>query len=175
MSDGGRRFIGSSICLSVYLSVSLCFSLCLTVCLSVFFCLSLSVCLCLAVFVCLSLSVCLCLSVFVYLSLSFSAISLYQFSPSQACGNDMSQCVRRLTREEQIVFSQMQCQPECEGLLISLAFKLIILLFGVWACFFRPPKSSLPRVFMFRWGIMALINQSLNHSFYQSFNRSNDQ
>jgi len=75
----------------------------------------------------------------------------------QACGNDMSQCVRRLTRKEQIVFSQMQCQPECEGLLISLAFKLIILLFGVWACFFRPPKSSLPRVFMFRSIVLFLV------------------
>lgn len=50
-----------------------------------------------------------------------------------------------------------RCQPECEGLLISLAFKLLMLLLGSWACFFRLPKSTLPRIFMFRALVLFLV------------------
>jgi len=75
----------------------------------------------------------------------------------QECGTDMSRCKARLTREEEIAFALMQCQPECEGLLISFAFKLFILLLGAWALFFRAPKASLPRVFMFRALVLFLV------------------
>jgi len=75
----------------------------------------------------------------------------------QACGMDMTRCESRLTTEEQNAFFLMQCRPECEGLIISLAFKLFILLLGAWACFFRVPKASLPRIFMFRALVLFLV------------------
>jgi vang-like len=49
------------------------------------------------------------------------------------------------------------CDPECEGVLISFAFKLLILLIGTWALFFRRPKATMPRVFIFRALILFLI------------------
>ena len=36
--------------------------------------------------------------------------------------------------------SQMICNVECDGLLISFSFKLVILTIGTWALFFRPSK-----------------------------------
>ncbi|XP_077202387.1 vang-like protein 1 [Paroedura picta] len=42
------------------------------------------------------------------------------------------------------------CGTACEGLFLSVAFKLLILLIGTWALFFRPPKAKLPRLFVFR-------------------------
>jgi len=51
----------------------------------------------------------------------------------------------------------MACRPECEGLLISFAFKLFFLLLGFWACFYRLPKSTLPRIFMFRALVLFLV------------------
>jgi len=32
---------------------------------------------------------------------------------------------------------QLQCDAECDGLLISFSFKLLILLLSTWAIFFR--------------------------------------
>lgn len=49
------------------------------------------------------------------------------------------------------------CGPKCEGLFISLAFKLLILLIGTWALFFRKPKATMPRIFIFRALILFLI------------------
>ncbi|NWX11495.1 VNG2A protein, partial [Aegotheles bennettii] len=49
------------------------------------------------------------------------------------------------------------CGPPCEGLFISVAFKLLILLLGSWALFFRRPKAFFPRVFVFRALLMVLI------------------
>ncbi|KAI1242250.1 Vang-like protein 1, partial [Lamprotornis superbus] len=49
------------------------------------------------------------------------------------------------------------CGTVCEGLFISVAFKLLILLIGTWALFFRQPKADLPRVFMFRALLLVLI------------------
>ncbi|XP_061494914.1 vang-like protein 1 isoform X2 [Rhineura floridana] len=49
------------------------------------------------------------------------------------------------------------CGTACEGLFISVAFKLLILLIGTWALFFRQPKAALPRVFVFRTLILLLI------------------
>lgn len=49
------------------------------------------------------------------------------------------------------------CGTACEGLFISVAFKLLILLLGSWALFFRRPKASLPRVFVLRSLLMVLV------------------
>ncbi|XP_077462276.1 vang-like protein 1 isoform X2 [Stigmatopora argus] len=49
------------------------------------------------------------------------------------------------------------CGTACEGLFISVAFKLLILLLAVWALFFRPARASLPRIFVFRALLAALV------------------
>ncbi|XP_028329634.1 vang-like protein 2 [Gouania willdenowi] len=49
------------------------------------------------------------------------------------------------------------CGTPCEGLYISLAFKLLILLISTWALFLRPPRASLPRFFVFRCLLLALV------------------
>lgn len=51
----------------------------------------------------------------------------------------------------------MACKPECEGLLISFAFKLLILMLGTLALFFRQPKSTMPRIFVFRAVVLFLV------------------
>ncbi|KAL8624544.1 hypothetical protein ACOMHN_005845 [Nucella lapillus] len=50
-----------------------------------------------------------------------------------------------------------RCAPECEGLLISFAFKLLILLLGTLAVFFRQPKATMPRMFVFRAVVLFLV------------------
>lgn len=49
------------------------------------------------------------------------------------------------------------CGTVCEGLFISVAFKLLILLIGTWALFFRQPQADMPRVFVFRALLMVLV------------------
>ncbi|MEQ2211767.1 hypothetical protein XENOCAPTIV_015047 [Xenoophorus captivus] len=49
------------------------------------------------------------------------------------------------------------CGTACEGLFISVAFKLLILLLAVWALFFRPARAGLPRVFVFRILLAVLV------------------
>lgn len=49
------------------------------------------------------------------------------------------------------------CGTACEGLFISVAFKLLILLLAVWALFFRSPRASLPRVLVFRALLAVLV------------------
>uniref|UniRef100_A0A3P8WAV1 Vang-like protein n=1 Tax=Cynoglossus semilaevis TaxID=244447 RepID=A0A3P8WAV1_CYNSE len=49
------------------------------------------------------------------------------------------------------------CGTACEGLFISVAFKLLILLLAVWALFFRAPRAGLPRVFVFRTLLAVLV------------------
>ncbi|NWI41325.1 VANG2 protein, partial [Picathartes gymnocephalus] len=49
------------------------------------------------------------------------------------------------------------CGTPCEGLFLSVAFKLLILLLGSWALFFRRPKAFFPRVFLFRALLMGLV------------------
>ncbi|XP_066063055.1 vang-like protein 2 [Chamaea fasciata] len=49
------------------------------------------------------------------------------------------------------------CGTPCEGLFISVAFKLLILLLASWALFFRRPKAFFPRVFVFRATLMVLV------------------
>jgi len=52
---------------------------------------------------------------------------------------------------------QLECDVTCDGMLISFSFKLLILLIGTWAVFFRRPKSSLPRIFVFRALVSLLV------------------
>ncbi|XP_061908131.1 vang-like protein 1 [Entelurus aequoreus] len=49
------------------------------------------------------------------------------------------------------------CGTACEGLFISVAFKLLILLLAIWALFFRPPRAGLPRVYVFRTLLAVLV------------------
>lgn len=49
------------------------------------------------------------------------------------------------------------CAPECEGLLISFAFKLLILTLATLAVFFRQPKATMPRIFVFRAVVLFLV------------------
>uniref|UniRef100_A0A668AYW2 Vang-like protein n=1 Tax=Myripristis murdjan TaxID=586833 RepID=A0A668AYW2_9TELE len=42
------------------------------------------------------------------------------------------------------------CGAACEGLFLSISFKLLILLLAVWALFLRPARASLPRVCVYR-------------------------
>ena len=50
-----------------------------------------------------------------------------------------------------------ECGVECEGLFISFAFKLLILLIGSWALFFRKPRATMPRIYVFRALVLFLI------------------
>lgn len=42
------------------------------------------------------------------------------------------------------------CGAACEGLFLSISFKLLILLVAIWALFLRPSKAGLPRVCVYR-------------------------
>ncbi|KAM4608390.1 vang-like protein 1 [Polymixia lowei] len=42
------------------------------------------------------------------------------------------------------------CGTACEGLFLSVSFKLLILLLAVWALFLRPARAGLPRVCVYR-------------------------
>lgn len=42
------------------------------------------------------------------------------------------------------------CGAACEGLFLSISFKLLILLVAVWALFLRPSRAGLPRVCVYR-------------------------
>ena len=50
-----------------------------------------------------------------------------------------------------------ECGTECDGFFISMTFKMVILIIGSWALFFRKPKATYPRFFIFRLVIMGLI------------------
>ena len=52
---------------------------------------------------------------------------------------------------------RQKCGPECEGLFISLAFKLLILLIGTWALFVRRPRATMPRIFILRALVLFLV------------------
>lgn len=62
-----------------------------------------------------------------------------------------------LPKIEALQWEVQKCGPECDGLLISLSFKLLILLIGTWALFFRKPRATMPRIFIFRAIILALV------------------
>merc|ERR1719195_1647831 len=52
---------------------------------------------------------------------------------------------------------ELECDVTCDGMLISFAFKLLILLIGSWGVFFRQPKATLPRIFVFRAIVSLLV------------------
>ncbi|XP_063990845.1 vang-like protein 1 [Diachasmimorpha longicaudata] len=50
----------------------------------------------------------------------------------------------------------LSCNAECKGQLLGLAFKLLLLAIGSWAIFLRPRNATMPRVFLFRAGVLVL-------------------
>lgn len=57
------------------------------------------------------------------------------------------------------------CGTACEGLFLSLAFKLLILLLAGWALFLRTPRASLPRLAIYR-ALLALLTLLLLLSYW---------
>lgn len=51
----------------------------------------------------------------------------------------------------------LACNAECKGLLVSLAARMILLALGVWAIFLRKPPATMPRIYLFRAGVMLLV------------------
>ncbi|XP_054168763.1 vang-like protein 2 [Oppia nitens] len=62
-----------------------------------------------------------------------------------------------LPKVDALEWKTLECGPECDGLLISFAFKLLILLVGSWAIFVRKPRATMPRIFVYRAVVMALV------------------
>ena len=52
---------------------------------------------------------------------------------------------------------QLLCQVECDGLLVSMAFKLFALLIGTWGVFYRRPRATLPRIHVYRSLVCLLV------------------
>jgi len=48
----------------------------------------------------------------------------------------------------------LSCNAECKGQLLGLAFKLVLLSIGSWAVFLRPRTATMPRIFLFRAGVL---------------------
>jgi len=48
------------------------------------------------------------------------------------------------------------CRPDCEGMLIAVGFKLLILAAGAWALFIRQPRATMPRLAVSRAGVLVL-------------------
>lgn len=51
----------------------------------------------------------------------------------------------------------LSCTAECKGILLSLAFKLVLLAIGIWAVFLRPRNAVLPRIFVFRAMMLVIL------------------
>lgn len=51
----------------------------------------------------------------------------------------------------------LSCRTECKGMLITLVFKMILLAIGSWAVFFRRPRATMPRIFLFRSASLLLV------------------
>lgn len=52
---------------------------------------------------------------------------------------------------------QLRCPAECEGLLITLTVKLVLLILGSWAVFWRPTRATMPRIFFLRTLVLLLV------------------
>ncbi|XP_071783169.1 vang-like protein 1 isoform X2 [Centroberyx gerrardi] len=57
------------------------------------------------------------------------------------------------------------CGAACEGLFLSISFKLLILLLAVWALFLRPARAGLPRVCVYR-ALLATLTLLLTMSYW---------
>lgn len=62
-----------------------------------------------------------------------------------------------LPRIDMLEWKVQKCGPECDGLLISFAFKLIILAVAAWALYLRRPRATMPRIFILRALVLALV------------------
>lgn len=49
------------------------------------------------------------------------------------------------------------CNSACEGMYITIGIKEIVLIFGLWALYIRPSKVYLPRLNVFKVGMMCLV------------------
>ncbi|XP_040581084.1 vang-like protein 2 [Lepeophtheirus salmonis] len=52
---------------------------------------------------------------------------------------------------------QLLCRIECDGLLVSMSFKLLALILGTWGVFYRRSRSTLPRIRVYRALVSILI------------------
>ncbi|XP_066599198.1 vang-like protein 1 isoform X2 [Prorops nasuta] len=59
-----------------------------------------------------------------------------------------------LTMQQRL--QMLSCNAECKGQLLGLAFKLVLLGIGSWAIFLRPRNATMPRIFLFRAGVLLL-------------------
>ncbi|XP_078049103.1 strabismus domain-containing protein Vang [Augochlora pura] len=50
----------------------------------------------------------------------------------------------------------LSCNAECKGQLLGLAFKLVLLGIGSWAVFLHSRNATMPRIFLFRAGVLLL-------------------
>ena len=48
-------------------------------------------------------------------------------------------------------------QVECDGILIGFSFKLLILLLGSWALFYRGSRATMPRIHLYRASLSILL------------------
>jgi len=92
--------------------------------------------------------------------------STYGFHDCGFIGTVIFACISYMTPIAFVIVPQVvwlkpvqesHCGTPCKGSLISMAFKLLILLVASWAIFFRRQQTSMPRVFLFRALIMVLI------------------
>ena len=56
-----------------------------------------------------------------------------------------------------VTWKPLPCGSNCDGLFISFAVKELLLVIGIWALYFRMSRVTLPRVFVLRVGMMALV------------------
>ena len=49
------------------------------------------------------------------------------------------------------------CGSKCDGLFISFTVKELLLVIGIWALYFRKSRVTMPRIFVLRVGMMALV------------------
>ena len=61
--------------------------------------------------------------------------------------------------------SDLVCGVECDGMIVSLAFKLVVLVLGSWAVFLRRPRATLPRIRIFR-AVVSLLTVVFIVSFW---------
>ena len=61
--------------------------------------------------------------------------------------------------------SDLVCGVECDGMIVSLAFKLVVLALGTWAVFLRRSRATLPRIRIFR-ALVSLLTVVFIASFW---------
>ena len=61
--------------------------------------------------------------------------------------------------------SDLVCGVECDGMIVSLAFKLVVLALGTWAVFLRRQRATLPRIRIFR-AVVSLLTVVFITSFW---------